>query len=256
MPRIYKAIIADDEEPLRNRLVIELHRAWPELRICGEAENGVQALDRITMLEPEIAFLDIKMPGLTGLQVAQRAPAACRIVFITAYDQYAVEAFERQAVDYLLKPVDPPRLSQTVERLKAHLDRPVEANDKLASLLQSLQERLAAVTPPAYLQWIKAADSRGLRLIPAEEIRCFQARDKYTAVHTRDGEFLIRKPIRELAGELDPSVFWQIHRGTIVNAAAIDKISSSLTGRYVLTLKEMDGALTVSRGFHHRFKAM
>lgn len=255
-PKIHKAIIADDEGPLRHWLRVELQRAWPELHICGEAENGVHALELITVLEPDIAFLDIKMPGLTGLQVAGRIPAACRVVFITAFDQYAVEAFERQAVDYLLKPVDSQRLSQTVERLKVRLDGPLEAPGKLASLLQSLEARLSAVAPPPYLQWIKAADNHGLRLIPAEEICCFQARDKYTAVHTRDGEFLIRKPIKDLAGELDPSVFWQIHRGTIVKAASIDKISTSLTGRYVVTLKEMDDTFTVSRGFHHRFKSM
>jgi DNA-binding LytR/AlgR family response regulator len=252
----YSAIIADDEPPLRQWLRAALSTAWPELLICAEAENGPQALELIAAHQPQIAFLDIKMPGLNGLEVARRVAGSCRIVFITAYDHFAVEAFEREAVDYLLKPVDSERLARTVERLKTHLTGPEPAPAAIAALLRSLEARLSAERPKPYLQWIQIQDQQALRLIPVQEIACLQAQDKYTVVLTREGEFLIRKPIKELAEELDPALFWQIHRGIIVRAAAIDKVSSSLTGRYVLTLKEIDGTFAVSRGFRHRFKSM
>jgi DNA-binding LytR/AlgR family response regulator len=256
MPAAYSAIIADDEQPLRQWLKTALAQAWPELTICAEAENGPQALDLIAAHKPQIAFLDIKMPGLSGLEVARRIAGACRIVFITAYDHFAVEAFEKEAVDYLLKPVDPQRLARTVARLKTGLAGPQPAPDALAALLQSLQERLAPARPQPYLQWLQVQDKNALRLIPVDEIACLQAQDKYTVVITCNGEYLIRKPIKELAEELDPDRFWQIHRSTIVRAAAIDKVSSSLTSHYLLTLKEIEGTFTISRSFRHRFRSM
>ena len=256
MRTVYRAIIADDEQPLRQWLKTALAQAWPELQICAEAENGPQALELIAAHKPQIAFLDIKMPGISGLEVARRIAGACRIVFITAYDHFAVEAFEKEAVDYLLKPVDPQRLTRTVARLKSHLIDPEPPTDNLAALLQSLETLLATGRPKSYLQWIQVQDKQALRLIPVQEIECLQAQDKYTVVLTRGGEFLIRKPIKELVEELDPDLFWQIHRGTIVRAAAIDKISSSLTGNYLLTLKAIQGTFAVSRSFRHRFKSL
>ncbi len=250
-----RAVIADDEAPLRHALKAELGRAWPALSICAEAENGIEALEQITTLRPEIAFLDIRMPGMTGMEVAREVAAFCRIVFITAYDRFAVEAFENEAVDYLLKPVEPERLSRTIQRLKERLTHPAPMPEAITAALHALESRLEN-RPPAHLKWIKTLERDTIRLVPVDEIRCFEAQDKYTVVRTRTEEFLIRKPIRELAEELDPEAFWQIHRGTIVNAAFIDKVSSQLTGRYALTLKGIDGTFMVSRRFRCRFKAM
>jgi DNA-binding LytR/AlgR family response regulator len=255
MPTTLRAIIADDEAPLRQALKTQLGHVWPELSICAQAENGIEALEQITTLRPDIAFLDIRMPGISGMEVARKADAACRIVFITAYDQFAVEAFENEAVDYLLKPVEPERLAQTVRRLKDRLARPAPLPEEISAALQSLESRLGHPAP-ATLKWIKTQDREVIRLVPVDEICCFEAQDKYTVVRTRREEFLIRKPIRELAEELDPDAFWQIHRGIIVNAACIDRVSSQLTGRYALTLKGIDGTFMVSRRFRHRFRAM
>jgi DNA-binding LytR/AlgR family response regulator len=255
MPTTLRAIIADDEAPLRRSLKTQLGQVWPDLSICAEAENGIEALEQITTLRPDIAFLDIRMPGMSGMEVAREAAASCRIVFITAYDQFAVEAFENEAVDYLLKPVEPERLARTVRRLKERLARPAPLPEEISAALRTLESRLAT-SSPAYLKWIKTLDRDVIRLVPVDEICCFEAQDKYTVVRTRNEEFLIRKPIRELADELDPQVFWQIHRGAIVNAACIDKVSSQLTGRYVLTLKGVDGTFVVSRRYRHKFRTM
>ncbi len=256
MPPAYRAIIADDEQPLRRSLKTQLEHAWPELTICGEAQNGIQALELIKDLQPHIAFLDIKMPGMTGMQVAREAGQLCWIVFITAFDQFAVQAFENEAVDYLLKPVDPQRLAQTVSRLKHRCANRTPDPTRMDAVLQTLEAHLSASQPSAHLKWIKVTHKQSMRLIPVEEIGCFQAQDKYTVVYTPEDEFLIRKPIKELVAELNPDMFWQIHRSTIVNAAWIDQVSSSITGRYVLTLKEIEGTFTVSRSFRHRFKSM
>lgn len=256
MQATLEALIADDEPLLRRWLVDELKSVWPELHICGEAENGIQALELIAAHQPRIAFLDIKMPGLTGMEVARRVATTCHIVFITAFDRFAVQAFENAAVDYLLKPVERSRLVMTVARLKKRLDAPDQAPDQLTALRHLLQEQLETALSPAYLQWIKVQDKQHIRLIPVEEVSLFQAQDKYTVVRTPDGEHLIRKPIRELIEELDPERFWQIRRGTIVKASAIDKVSISLTGRHTLTLKGSAGSFIISRGFRHRFKSM
>jgi DNA-binding LytR/AlgR family response regulator len=250
------AIIADDEPALRRFLKDQLQQAWPELEILAEASNGLEALQLIETLCPGIAFLDIKMPGMTGMDVARKAARLCRIVFITAYDQFAVEAFEKEAVDYLLKPVDPQRLAMTIHRLKEHASKQALDPDAMHAVLQGLQDRLAAVQSISYLKWIKVLDRQSIRLVPVDDICCFQARDKYTVVQTRKEEFLIRKPIKQLSDELDPEMFWQIHRATIVNAACIDKVSLSLTGSYVLTLRNIPGTLKVSRSYRDRFRGM
>ena len=252
----YKAIIADDEPELRTYLKSALSEIWPELMVCGEAANGKEALDLAESMRPHVAFLDIRMPGLSGMEVAKRIAGLCRIVFVTAYDRYAVEAFEREAVDYLLKPVSKERLIQTVSRLKDHLKTPLEPPSGLAEALEQLLSKLPAKGAPDFLRWIRTPHKESVRLIPVEEVIYFKAEDKYTLVITREGESLIRKSIKELAEELDPAQFWQIHRGTIVNVAKIDRVSRSLTGRGVIKLKERPELLTVSRSFLHLFSQM
>jgi len=253
---MHKAIIADDERELRNYLKTMLKEAWPELVICGEAANGNEALELVSLNRPQIAFLDIKMPGLSGMDVAEKIAHICRIVFVTAYDQYAVEAFEKEAVDYLVKPVMKERLEQTISRLKRQLkisDSPV---GDISELVGQVIKRLNDKEKAEYLRWIRIQVRDGTRLIPADDVVYFKAEDKYTLVMTKDGESLIKKSIKELAEELDPDHFWQIHRGSIVNVSKIDKVSRSLTGRGVLKLKGSPELLTVSRNYLHYFKQM
>jgi DNA-binding LytR/AlgR family response regulator len=253
---IYKAIIADDEKELRSYLKSILSEIWPELMICGEAKNGKEALELVESKQPHIAFLDIRMPGFSGMEVARRIAGSCRIVFVTAFDQYAIEAFEREAVDYLLKPVSKDRLIQTVQRLKNQLDSSTEPPARLAEVVEQVLSRLTGRGGANFLRWIKAQNKDTIRLIPVEEVDYFKAEDKYTLVLTKEGESLLKKSIKELAQELDPGQFWQIHRGTIVNVSKIDKVSRSLTGRGVLKLKGRPELLTVSRNYLHLFKQM
>jgi DNA-binding LytR/AlgR family response regulator len=252
----YKAVIADDEKELRTYLKSLLAETWPDLVICGEAGNGREALELVAAEKPQVVFLDIRMPGLSGLEVAKEIAGVCRIVFVTAYDQYAVEAFERDAVDYLVKPVSKERLMQTVPRLRKQLDISTVPPADLAGVVEHLLARLNAKTSSDYLRWIRVQVRDSIRLIPVGEVDYFQARDKYTLVITEDGESLIRKSIKELAAELDPDLFWQIHRSTIVNVSKIEKVSRSFTGRGVLRLRERPELLTVSRSYLHLFKQM
>jgi DNA-binding LytR/AlgR family response regulator len=252
---VYKAIIADDEKELRTYLKSILSEIWPDLIICGEAKNGKEALELVESKHPRIAFLDIRMPGLSGMEVAKRIAAQCRIVFVTAFDQYAVEAFEKEAVDYLLKPVSKDRLAQTVQRLKNQLDASIEP-PRLTEVVEQVLSKLPGRGKSDVLRWIKTQDKDSIRLIPVEEADYFKAEDKYTLVVMKEGESLIKKSIKELAHELDPAQFWQIHRGTIVNVSKIDKVSRSLTGRGMLKLKGRPDLLTVSRNYLHLFKQM
>ena len=254
---IYKAVIADDEKELRVYLRSMLSGVWPELMICGEAQNGREVLALVESMKPHIAFLDIKMPGLSGMEAAKNIAGLCRIVFVTAYDQYAVEAFEREAVDYLLKPVTKDRLIQTVERLKSQLNASAEPpQGGVAEVVEQIISRLSGRRDPEFLRWIRTQHKDTIRLIPVEDVDYFSAEDKYTLVITKDGESLIKKSIKELVQELDPDQFWQIHRGIIVNVARIDKMSRSITGRGMLKLKERPELLTVSRNYLHLFKQM
>jgi len=247
-----RAIIADDEAPLRRFLRTRLAEAWPELVICAEAGNGDEALALIEQHRPDIAFLDIKMPGLSGMAVAGRIAGACRIVFVTAYDAFAVDAFEKQAVDYLLKPVSTERLEKTVARLKAQLTNgaavPSEIIEQLVGRLNRRDD--------CRLNYIRVSHGDGVRLIPADEVIYFKVADKYTLVITKEGESLIRKPIKELVEELDPVQFWQIHRSTIVNSRFIAKVSRSLTGKGMLRLKDRPETLAVSSRYMHLFRQM
>ena len=253
---MHKAIIADDERELRNYLKTMLKEAWPELVICGEAANGDEALELVSLNRPQIAFLDIKMPGLSGMDVAEKIAHICRIVFVTAYDQYAVEAFEKEAVDYLVKPVMKERLEQTISRLKRQLEISDSPVRDISELVGQVIKRLNDKEKAEYLRWIRIQVRDDTRLIPVDDVVYFKAEDKYTLVMTKEGESLIKKSIKELADELDPDHFWQIHRGSIVNVSKIDKVSRSLTGRGVLKLKGRPELLTVSRNYLHYFKQM
>jgi DNA-binding LytR/AlgR family response regulator len=252
----YEAVIADDEKELRTYLKSILAETWPDLVISGEAENGPEALELVEAKRPQVVFLDIRMPGLSGLDVAQKIAEVCRVVFVTAYDQYAVEAFEREAVDYLLKPVSKERLMQTVQRLKRQLDLSIDPPAGLAKFVQQVLSNLKAKKPSDFLQWIRVQIQDSVRIIPVAEVDYFQAKDKYTLVITKEGELLIRKSIKELVSELDPNLFWQIHRSIIVNMSKVEQVSRSFTGRGVLRLKERSELLTVSRSFLHLFKQM
>lgn len=249
------AIIADDERLMRDQLRLRLQQVWPELEILDEAKNGEEAIQLVETLKPDLAFLDIRMPAKTGLEAAKEIGTKAHIVFITAYDQYAVEAFDQGAVDYVLKPADAERLSKTVERLKARLTTASEPND-MSNMLAQLAKQLGIAPKPNYLQWIQASIGQELRLIPVEDILFFQSDEKYTRVQTASYEALIRKPVRDLAEELDPHLFWQIHRSTLVNSKAISGVVRDMRGRHLVQIKGLTEKLEVSRSFVHLFKQM
>ena len=252
------AIIADDERLMRDQLRLRLSEAWPELQILGEAKNGEEAVELVEQIKPDLTFLDIRMPGKTGMEAARDIGDRSQIVFVTAYDQYAVEAFERGAIDYVLKPTEPERLKVTVDRLKQRLERPGEAtgvNDSVQAMLSQLAEKIAA-PKPRHLQWIQASIGQDLRMIPVEDILFFRSDEKYTCVQTASFEALIRKPVRDLAEELDPALFWQIHRATLVNVNAIEGVTRDIRGRHLVLVKGRPEKLEVSRSFLHLFKQM
>lgn len=247
------AIIADDERLMREQLRTRLQRVWPELQILDEAKNGDEAIALVEQHQPDFAFLDIQMPVKNGLEAARDISGKSHIVFITAYDQYAVEAFERGAIDYLLKPAEEERLGVTVQRLKERLESPPS---DMSALLNTLAKQIGGNAKPTYLQWIQASIGSELRLIPVEEILFFQSDEKYTRVQTERFEALIRKPVRDLAEELNPELFWQIHRSTLVNVNAISGVTRDLRGRHLVLIKGQPDKLEVSRSYVHLFKQM
>ena len=250
------AILADDERLMRDQLRMRLNQVWPELEIIGEAKNGEEAIELVDQLKPDFTFLDIRMPGKTGMEAASAIGNKSHIVFVTAYDAYAVEAFERGAVDYVLKPPEPERLQITVDRLKTRLAKPVsDMNASVTAMLSQLAEKITA-PKPSYLQWIQASIGQDLRMIPVEEILFFRSDEKYTCVQTDRYEALIRKPVRDLAEELDPALFWQIHRATLVNVNAIEGVTRDIRGRHLVMIKGKTDKLEVSRSFLHLFKQM
>jgi DNA-binding LytR/AlgR family response regulator len=256
MKTAFKIIIAEDEKPLRDHLKKLLTTVWPEARLCGEAENGRQVLELVRRHQPAAAFLDIKMPGMSGMQAAKEIAHQCHIVFVTAFDQFAVEAFEQEAVDYLLKPVTAERLAATVQRLKHRLLNNAAPSEALAAVTERILLELKTTQQTSHLRWIRAQHKDGVRLIPVESVCYFKADEKYTLVISSEEEFLIRTSIKNLIAQLDPDRFWQIHRGTVVNVALIDSVSRSVTGRGVLKIKGRPELLTVSRPYLHLFKQM
>ena len=278
-----RAVLADDERLMREQLRARLAEVWPELQIVGEARNGLEAVQMVDEHRPEIVFLDIRMPGLTGVeaarQITQLPPREGagedtggegddewlpEIVFITAYDQYAVEAFEQGVADYVLKPAERERLQVTVQRIQQRLaarnapagtvDTPPGPN--MQQLLHQLSARLNPSGTPNYLQWIQATVGQAIQMIPVDEVLFFISDEKYTRVQTAQVEALIRKPIKELVDEVDPRVFWQIHRSTLVNVKAISGVTRDFRGRQIVSVKGHGEKLEVSRSYTGLFKGM
>ena len=238
-------LIAEDEPLMRERLQTMLALAWPEARIVLVAENGNDAWDGFLEHEPDVVFLDIRMPGLSGLEVAERIGTRAHVVFVTAYDQYAVDAFDTGAVDYLLKPVQAERLQRALARLRDKLGaQPAD----MANLLQSLRAALPA-PPREKLKWIRASVGKQIRLIDINDVLFFQADTKYTRVVLAGSEALVRTPLKDLLGGLDPEQFWQIHRGTMVNVKAIEAAE-----RMQVLLRGSTEKLPVSRTFTYLFR--
>ena len=270
-----RALIADDERLLREQLRARLAEVWPELEIVAEAKNGREAVELTAQHHPDLVFLDIRMPGMTGVEAARsiaQLPVeeeaadgwqGCEIVFITAYDQYAIEAFEQGVVDYVLKPAERARLAITVERIAKRLalrrgDAGSGEAPAPAAMQQLLQKLSARMNPNAapHLRWIQASVGQTIQMIPVDEVLFFISDEKYTRVQTASVEALIRKPIKELVEELDANVFWQIHRSTLVNTKFIAGVSRDLRGRQLVSVKGHPEKLEVSRSFTGLFKSM
>ena len=247
-----RASVAEDEAPQRQALLDMLADAWPALEIVAACEDGPSALEAAARHRPQVAFLDIRMPGVNGLDVARAVVAGGGlVVFTTAYDDYAIRAFEAGAADYLLKPVTPVRLAQAVERLQARLQAPGDTSrqvDDLEARLRPAGDRL--------VRWISASVGDSVRMLGIDEVLYFQAQDKYVRVVTGDDEAVIRTPLKELLAGLDPDVFWQVHRGVLVRVAAIDRLRKDELGRHVLSLRGRNDTLPVSAAFLHRFRGM
>ncbi len=276
-----RALIADDERLMREQLRARLAEVWPELQIVAEAKHGQEAVQLTEQHHPELVFLDIRMPGMTGVEAARaiaQLPTfddahdgwpGCEVVFITAYDQYAVEAFEQGAVDYVLKPAERERLMVTVQRIKKRLaqrgadaaggDADTGASGAATAHMQQLLQQLSRQMNPGaapQLRWIQATVGQSIQMIPVEDVLFFISDEKYTRVQTATLEALIRKPIKELLDELDANVFWQIHRSTLINTRAIAGVSRDMRGRQLVSVKGHPEKLEVSRSFAGLFKGM
>jgi DNA-binding LytR/AlgR family response regulator len=268
MNKSYRAVLADDERLMREQMRARLAEVWPDLELVAEAKNGLEAVELVKQHAPDIVFLDIRMPGLTGVEAARQIAQLeldddallPEIVFVTAYDQYAVEAFEQGAADYVLKPAERERLAVTVERLKKRLATRGTADAQASLPLQQLLHTLTAQANPAagqgYLQWIQASVGSSIQMIPVAEVLFFISDEKYTRVQTAQLEALIRKPIKELVDELDPKVFWQIHRSTLVNINTVAGVSRDFRGRQIVAVKGHAEKLEVSRSYAGLFKGM
>ena len=273
-PRV-RAVLADDERLMREQLRGRLTEVWPELDIVAEAKNGLEAVELVREHKPDLVLLDIRMPGLTGVDAARQIAQlpedddwlVPEIVFITAYDQYAVEAFEQGVTDYVLKPAERERLMVTVARIKKRLalrhddapevsSPPSSSQQPLQQLLHKLSAQLNPGGKPSYLQWIQATVGQTIQMVPVEDVLFFISDEKYTRVQTAKVEALIRKPIKELVDELDPQLFWQIHRSTLVNARSIDGITRDFRGRQLVGVKGVSEKLEVSRSYTQVFKGM
>ncbi|MFN9448574.1 MAG: LytR/AlgR family response regulator transcription factor [Rubrivivax sp.] len=262
------AVLADDERLMRDQLRARLAEVWPALEIVAEARNGLEAVQLVDEHRPQLVFLDIRMPGLTGVEAARQilqmetGPDEWlpEIVFITAYDQYAVEAFEQGVADYVLKPAEAQRLQVTTERVRQRLQARGTAQETAGPPVQQLLHQLAAQLnpngPAAHLKWIQASVGQSIQMIPVDEVLFFISDEKYTRVQTVQLEALIRKPIKELVDELDPQLFWQIHRSTLVNVKAIAGVTRDFRGRQIVSVKGHREQLEVSRSYAGLFKGM
>ena len=250
-------LIADDEPHLARALQSQL-AAWPDLQIVAVARNGLEAAERIAALKPDLAFLDIQMPGLTGLEVAQGIEGDTRVVFVTAFDAFAVQAFEQEALDYVLKPVKLERLQHTMERVQRALAQPAPADDArmLAALQKLLPAALAPVAAADYLRWVRASRGDFMHQVAVQDVLFFQSDDKYTCVQTATAEYLIRTPVSELAAQLDPAQFWQVHRSVVVNLQYVEGTRRDDASRLFVRIKGHRAELPVSRAYVHLFKAM
>jgi DNA-binding LytR/AlgR family response regulator len=267
-PRAPRAVLADDERLMREQMRARLGEVWPELEVVAEAKNGLEAVQAVQANQPEIVFLDIRMPGLTGVEAARQIAQLefdddallPEIVFVTAYDQYAIEAFEQGVADYVLKPAERDRLALTVERLKKRLATRGTVDAAPSAPIQQLLHKLSAhVSPaggPGYLKWIQASVGSTIQMIPVADVLFFISDEKYTRVQTPQIEALIRKPIKELVDELDPQLFWQIHRSTLVNVNAVAGVARDFRGRQIVSVKGHPEKLEVSRSYAGLFKGM
>jgi DNA-binding LytR/AlgR family response regulator len=245
------AVVAEDEPLIAEELVELLHALWPQLRIAPVVHDGVAALNAIETHAPDFAFLDINMPLLSGIEVARQIAGRCHVVFVTSYDQYALEAFEAGAIDYILKPPAAGRLLTTLERLKRRLG---QAPPDLRRELEGLDRKPPKA--PRYLQWINASRGAAVRLLTVDDILYFKSDQKFTLVVTADAQALIKKTIKELADELDPTMFWQVHRSTMVNVFAIDSVIRDARGNMSLRLKNRIESLAVSEAYTSQFRQM
>lgn len=258
----YTALLVDDEAAMRDHLRARLQQAWPELEIIAEANNGIAAIEQAEQLHPDVIFLDIRMPGKNGIEAASQLATQAQVVFVTAYNEYAIAAFERGAMDYLLKPVELERLRSTVERLQQRLAEKHMAQQRdsgaqtqqVAQLLTQLMQQQGQQRE--YLRWIQASVGNALRMISTKEILFFKSDEKYTVVQTEQAEYLIRKSLKELEDELDPKEFWRIHRATLVRASAISEVTRDFRGKHLLGLKGYAEKLEISRNHTHLFQQM
>ena len=273
MTKMPRAVIADDERLMREQLRTRLHQVWPDLEIVAEVKNGLEAVQAVSLHQPDVIFLDIRMPGLTGVEAAKEIAQLelsddallPEMVFITAYDQYAIDAFEQGVIDYVLKPAEPERLRLTAERLKARLKQRANGlNDPEDNALatHSVQQLLHVLSAQVsgravqYLSWLQASVGQTIQMVAAEDVLYCVSDEKYTRVQTAKQEFLIRKPIKELVEELDPAIFWQIHRSTLVNVKAIAGVTRDERGRQEVLLKGRSEKLQVSRSAAQLFRSM
>jgi DNA-binding LytR/AlgR family response regulator len=247
------ALIAEDELPQRRELKALLALLWPELQVVAECSDGLAALEAIATLHPQVAFLDIRMPGVSGLEVARAASGHAHVIFTTAYEEYALRAFDEGAVDYLIKPIGRERLQRAVHRAKSRLR--VDPQPDVAGLIDAVQAQIAAAASPG-IRWITATKGNTVQMYAIDEVLFFQAQDKYTRVVTDQEEAYIRTPLKELLGALDSGAFWQIHRSAIVRVSAIRSVERDIDGRLLLRIRGRTDVLPVSSAFNYRFKGM
>lgn len=253
-----RAMIVDDEAPMRAHLRHRLQQAWPNLQIVAEANNGLSAIEQANQIQVDIIFLDIRMPGKNGIETATHLADKAHLIFVTAYDEYAVQAFEQGAIDYLLKPIDLDRLKQTCARVQQRLAHANSSQNSIVGTEQITQllKQLLVQQEKQYLRWIQASVGNSLRMISTKEILFFKSDDKYTLVQTEQTEYLIRKTLKELEDELDPKEFWRIHRACLVRVNAISTIHRDDRGRHMLELKGSEEKLEISRNHSHLFQTM